>query len=45
MSPITGPAPPAALSLLAVTFAEGPEHNRALGIFGAVGRSPEHSAR
>jgi EmrB/QacA subfamily drug resistance transporter len=28
---------PAALSLLAVTFAEGRERNRALGIFGAVG--------
>ena len=28
---------PAALSILAVTFAEGPERNRALGIFGAVG--------
>jgi EmrB/QacA subfamily drug resistance transporter len=27
---------PAALSLLAVTFEEGPERNRALGIFGAV---------
>ncbi|MBT2212027.1 MFS transporter [Actinomadura sp. NEAU-AAG7] len=27
---------PAALSLLAVTFREGPERNRALGIFGAV---------
>lgn len=37
MSPITSPAPPAALSLLAVTFAEVPERNRALGIFGAVG--------
>ncbi|GAB3433689.1 MFS transporter [Flindersiella endophytica] len=28
---------PAALSLLAVTFAAGPARNRALGIFGAVG--------
>jgi EmrB/QacA subfamily drug resistance transporter len=28
--------PPAALSILAVTFAEGTERNRALGIFGAV---------
>ena len=28
---------PAALSILAVTFAEGHERNRALGIFGAVG--------
>jgi EmrB/QacA subfamily drug resistance transporter len=28
--------PPAALSLLAVTFAEGAERNRALGIYGAV---------
>jgi EmrB/QacA subfamily drug resistance transporter len=28
---------PAALSILAVTFSEGPERNRALGIFGAVG--------
>ncbi|SDT43484.1 MFS transporter [Microlunatus soli] len=28
---------PAALSLLAVTFAEGAERNRVLGIFGAVG--------
>jgi EmrB/QacA subfamily drug resistance transporter len=28
---------PAALSLLAVTFAEGPERNRALGLFGAMG--------
>ena len=28
---------PAALSILAVTFAEGQERNRALGIFGAVG--------
>ncbi len=28
---------PAALSILAVTFAEGTERNRALGIFGAVG--------
>ena len=28
--------PPAALSILAVTFAEGAEHNRALGIYGAV---------
>ena len=28
---------PAALSVLAVTFAEGHERNRALGIFGAVG--------
>jgi EmrB/QacA subfamily drug resistance transporter len=28
--------PPAALSLLAVTFAEGSERNRALGIYGAV---------
>jgi len=28
---------PTALSILAVTFAEGPERNRALGIFGAVG--------
>jgi EmrB/QacA subfamily drug resistance transporter len=28
---------PAALSILAVTFAEGRERNRALGIFGAVG--------
>ena len=28
---------PAALSLLAVTFAEGRERDRALGIFGAVG--------
>jgi EmrB/QacA subfamily drug resistance transporter len=28
--------PPAALSILAVTFAEGSERNRALGIFGAV---------
>jgi MFS family permease len=28
--------PPAALSILAVTFAEGAERNRALGIFGAV---------
>jgi EmrB/QacA subfamily drug resistance transporter len=28
---------PAALSILAVNFAEGPERNRALGIFGAVG--------
>jgi MFS family permease len=28
---------PAALSLIAVTFAEGPERDRALGIFGAVG--------
>ncbi|MFC5748450.1 MFS transporter [Actinomadura rugatobispora] len=28
---------PAALSLLAVTFREGPQRNRALGIFGAVG--------
>jgi MFS family permease len=27
---------PAALSILAVTFAEGPERNRALGIYGAV---------
>ncbi|HEV8596147.1 MAG TPA: MFS transporter [Candidatus Dormibacteraeota bacterium] len=33
-----GPAllPPAALSILAVTFAEGAERNRALGIYGAV---------
>jgi EmrB/QacA subfamily drug resistance transporter len=30
---------PAALSILAVTFAEGQERNRALGIFGAVGGS------
>src|ERR671918_1511473 len=29
--------PPAALSILAVTFPEGAERNRALGIFGAVG--------
>jgi EmrB/QacA subfamily drug resistance transporter len=29
--------PPAALSILAVNFAEGAERNRALGIFGAVG--------
>ncbi len=29
--------PPAALSILAVTFAEGAERNRALGIFGATG--------
>ena len=28
---------PAALSILAVTFAEGQERNRALGIFGAIG--------
>ena len=28
---------PAALSILAVTFSEGQERNRALGIFGAVG--------
>ena len=28
--------PPAALSILAVTFAEGAERNRALGIYGAV---------
>lgn len=28
---------PAALSLIAVTFAEGPERDRALGFFGAVG--------
>jgi EmrB/QacA subfamily drug resistance transporter len=28
---------PAALSIVAVTFAEGPERNRAVGIFGAVG--------
>jgi EmrB/QacA subfamily drug resistance transporter len=28
---------PAALSILAVTFSEGPERNRALGIFGAIG--------
>ncbi|MFI5734091.1 MFS transporter [Kribbella sp. NPDC051587] len=28
---------PAALALVAVTFAEGPERDRALGIFGAVG--------
>jgi EmrB/QacA subfamily drug resistance transporter len=28
--------PPTALSILAVTFAEGPERNRALGIYGAV---------
>lgn len=28
---------PAALSLLAVTFAEGPERDRAVGLFGAVG--------
>jgi EmrB/QacA subfamily drug resistance transporter len=28
--------PPAALSILAVTFREGPERNRALGIFGAT---------
>jgi MFS family permease len=28
--------PPAALSILAVTFAEGAERNRALGLFGAV---------
>lgn len=28
---------PAALSLLAVSFREGPERNRALGIFGTVG--------
>jgi EmrB/QacA subfamily drug resistance transporter len=28
---------PAALSLLAATFREGPERNRALGVFGAVG--------
>jgi len=28
---------PAALSILAVNFSEGPERNRALGIFGAVG--------
>ena len=28
---------PTALSILAVTFAEGHERNRALGIFGAVG--------
>ena len=30
---------PSALSILAVTFAEGQERNRALGIFGAVGAS------
>jgi EmrB/QacA subfamily drug resistance transporter len=30
-------AGPAALSLLAVTFAEGAERNRAIGVFGAVG--------
>jgi EmrB/QacA subfamily drug resistance transporter len=30
---------PAALSILAVTFSEGQERNRALGIFGAVGGS------
>jgi EmrB/QacA subfamily drug resistance transporter len=30
---------PSALSILAVTFAEGAERNRALGIFGAVGAS------
>lgn len=30
---------PSALSILAVTFAEGHERNRALGIFGAVGAS------
>jgi EmrB/QacA subfamily drug resistance transporter len=30
---------PSALSILAVTFAEGRERNRALGIFGAVGGS------
>jgi EmrB/QacA subfamily drug resistance transporter len=28
--------PPTALSILAVTFTEGPERNRALGIYGAV---------
>jgi len=28
--------PPTALSILAVTFGEGPERNRALGIYGAV---------
>ena len=28
---------PAALSIVAVTFSEGPERNRALGIFGAIG--------
>ena len=28
--------PPAALSILAVTFAEGPERNRALGLYGAT---------
>ncbi|MGB6576445.1 MAG: MFS transporter, partial [Streptosporangiaceae bacterium] len=28
--------PPAALSILAVTFAEGAERNRALGLYGAV---------
>ena len=30
-------ASPAALSIVATTFAEGPERNRALGIWGAVG--------
>src|SRR5204862_153662 len=30
---------PAALSILAVTFSEGPERHRSLGIYGAVGRS------
>lgn len=29
--------PAAALSIVAVTFAEGPERNRALGVFGATG--------
>ena len=32
-------AVPAALSILTSTFAEGPERNRALGVFGAVGAS------
>lgn len=32
-------ASPAALSILVSTFAEGPERNKALGIFGAVGGS------
>jgi EmrB/QacA subfamily drug resistance transporter len=30
---------PSSLAILAMTFAEGPERNRALGIFGAVGGS------
>ena len=28
--------PPTALSILAVTFEDGPERNRALGVYGAV---------